>query len=182
MHGLKTWAVGITVVALSSGCQTSAAVAERSQEMKQEHTGAHAPRADKVVKSDAEWRRLLTPAQFHILREKGTERPFTGPYWNSKDKGTFVCAGCGLALFSAEHKFDSGTGWPSFWKPVERTALGEHDDGSHGMRRTEVTCARCGGHLGHVFDDGPKPTGLRYCINGHALKLEKPAAPPAKAP
>jgi peptide-methionine (R)-S-oxide reductase len=129
--------------------------------------------ADKVAKTDAEWRAELTPAQYHVLREKGTEPAFTGEYAHTKDKGTYRCAGCGQPLFGSDKKYESGTGWPSFWAPVEESHVAmEHDD-SYGMRRTEVMCSNCGGHLGHVFDDGPRPTGLRYCINSVSLKLDK---------
>jgi len=126
----------------------------------------------KVTKSEAEWRSALSPEQYKILRQKGTERAFTGPYWDSKDQGTYACAGCGEPLFDAATKFDSGTGWPSFYEPVNGKAIDEEEDRSLFMRRTEVLCASCGGHLGHVFPDGPAPTGQRYCINGFALKLE----------
>ncbi len=126
----------------------------------------------KIEKSDAEWRAELTPEQYHILREKGTERAFTGQYWNTKSPGFYHCAGCGQELFSSGAKFDSGCGWPSFDRPLNETAVEEHEDRSHGMVRTEVTCSRCGGHLGHVFPDGPTPTGLRYCINSIALALD----------
>ena len=175
--------LGTLALALA-GCQTSRAVAEGGMEMKREMSPAAAPSPEvgRVVKSAAEWKKVLTSEQFHVLREKGTERPFSSPLNKNKEKGTYVCAACGLALFDAEHKFDSGTGWPSFWQPVARSALGEHDDGAHGMRRTEITCARCGGHLGHVFDDGPRPTGLRYCINGVSLKHVKPTADVALPP
>ena len=124
----------------------------------------------KINKSDDEWRKELTPAQYHVLREKGTERPGSGEYVHSQGPGTFVCAGCGTALFDADTKYDSGSGWPSFTSPVAPGAVDEHHDTSHGMRRTEVVCATCGGHLGHVFPDGPRPTGLRYCINSLSLK------------
>lgn len=126
----------------------------------------------KVVKSDSEWRAELSPEEFHICREKGTERAFTGEYWNEHRAGTYVCRACGEALFSSETKYDSGSGWPSFWKPLEQEAVAEHRDSSHGMQRTEITCQRCGSHLGHVFPDGPRPTGLRYCVNSASLKLE----------
>jgi peptide-methionine (R)-S-oxide reductase len=125
----------------------------------------------KVVKSKAEWREQLTPEQYHVTREQGTERPFTGPYLNEKRKGTYVCVSCGNPLFDSGTKFDSGSGWPSFYAPLSKEAVDEHSDNSHSMRRTEVRCAACEAHLGHVFDDGPKVTGLRYCMNGCALKL-----------
>jgi peptide-methionine (R)-S-oxide reductase len=125
----------------------------------------------KVVKSDAEWRKQLTPEQYHVTRQHGTESPFTGPYLNEKRKGTYVCVSCGNPLFDSETKFDSGSGWPSFYAPISKEAVGEHTDNSHFMRRTEIRCAACEAHLGHVFDDGPKVTGLRYCMNGCALKL-----------
>jgi len=126
----------------------------------------------KINKSEEEWRKTLTPEEFHVLREKGTERPFSGKYVNHKKKGTYVCAGCGNELFSSDTKFDSGTGWPSFWTPISEGSLEMKPDNSVGMRRTEVLCSQCGGHLGHVFNDGPKPTGQRFCINSAALHFK----------
>lgn len=132
-----------------------------------------APDADtKVVKSETEWRSCLTPEQFRIAREHGTERAFTGPYWDEKRTGLYRCVACGAPLFRSESKYDSGTGWPSFFSPVSADALVTHEDTSYGMRRIEVRCARCDSHLGHVFPDGPAPTGLRFCMNGTALTLE----------
>ena len=128
-----------------------------------------------VTHSEAEWRKLLTPSQYSVLREEGTERAFTSPLNDEHRSGRFACAGCALDLFSSKTKFDSGTGWPSFWQPLPQAVL-EHSDSSFGMVRTAVSCRRCGGHLGHVFDDGPKPTGLRYCMNGVALSFKPGAA------
>jgi peptide-methionine (R)-S-oxide reductase len=124
-----------------------------------------------VTHTEEEWKKILTPEQFYVLREEGTERPGTSPLNKEKRKGTFVCAGCGLPLFSSETKYESGTGWPSFWKPLDN-AIGTSEDRSWFSVRTEVHCRRCGGHLGHVFEDGPQPTGLRYCMNGVAMKFE----------
>jgi peptide-methionine (R)-S-oxide reductase len=128
---------------------------------------------EKVRKTEEEWKRELTPEQYHVTREKGTERPFTGEYSKTKDKGTYVCVACGNPLFTSETKFDSGTGWPSFYKPLSEESVRTEDDDKLFMRRTEVLCSRCDAHLGHVFDDGPQPTGQRYCMNSVALKLEK---------
>jgi peptide-methionine (R)-S-oxide reductase len=140
--------------------------------------GCHTPvthaaaRKDQIVKSNEEWKKTLTPDQYRVLREKGTERAFSGTYWNDHQHAIYRCAACGLILFKSEDKFDSGTGWPSFTRPAQADVVAAEEDMSHGMVRSEVHCARCGGHLGHVFDDGPRPTGLRYCINSVALAQE----------
>lgn len=127
----------------------------------------------KINKTDAEWKKQLTEMEYYVLRQEGTERAFTGDLWNNHEKGIYICAACGLPLFSSETKFESGTGWPSFYQPIKPEYIHNHNDNSYGMTRTEVECARCGGHQGHVFDDGPKPTGLRYCINSVSLDFVK---------
>jgi len=132
---------------------------------------------DKIRKSDSDWREELTPEQYNVCRGKGTERAFTGEYWDEHREGIYLCRCCGEALFSSATKYDSGSGWPSFWKPAQEGVITEHRDVAHGMIRTEIVCQSCGSHLGHVFPDGPKPTGLRYCVNSASLKLEPTEKP-----
>lgn len=128
--------------------------------------------SDRITKTDTEWRAQLTPEQYRIARQQGTERAFTGEYWDTHTKGVYKCIGCGEPLFDSETKFESGSGWPSYFQPITENAVEEHRDTSHGMIRREVHCRKCGSHLGHVFEDGPNPTGLRYCINSASLKLQ----------
>ena len=157
----------LLLLAGSLACDTTApaAAAEKGKSVQA------ANGTEKVVKTDEEWKKILTPEQYHVLRKQGTERAFTGEYHDHKGKGTYVCAACGLPLFSSATKYDSGTGWPSFWQPIDPKAVGTEEDRSFFTTRTEVHCARCGGHLGHVFTDGPRPTGLRYCMNSVSLKF-----------
>src|SRR5688572_27943147 len=171
---MRTLIVICALAVVATGCKPPQAVvaADRTNPPATE-AKTNATPMTKVVKTDEEWKKQLTPEQYKITRKKGTERAFTGPNWNNKEKGIYKCVCCGQELFSSDHKFDSGTGWPSYWQPVSEKVVATEEDNSFFSRRTEVLCSRCDAHLGHVFEDGPKPTGLRYCINGHALTFEK---------
>ena len=155
----------VALVATVLACRAAAPAGQKGPKM------AGTAAANRVVKTDEEWKAILTPEQYRILRQKGTERPFANEYNDNHAKGTYVCAACGQPLFSADAKFESGTGWPSFFQPIDKHAVDEETDRTLGMKRVEALCSRCGGHLGHVFEDGPKPTGLRYCMNSGAMRF-----------
>jgi peptide-methionine (R)-S-oxide reductase len=178
------WLLALPALALA-GCVSQQPVAtpiapvstvktqETTQKERKSMTDEKIENGEKVVKSEEEWRKQLTPEQYNVLREHGTERAFTGQYWNHHEDGSYTCAGCGQVLFTSDTKFDSGCGWPSFFDSISPDKIVKREDNSYGMHRIEVLCSKCGGHLGHVFEDGPNPTGLRYCINSASLDFKK---------
>lgn len=166
----------LTVMMISAAFLSSCAQHKNTTSGTSAECSEPGSKIEKVSKTDAEWKKQLTEMQYYVTRKQGTERAFTGPFWDNKKTGVYNCVACQLPLFESETKFKSGTGWPSFYQPIQACHVGETEDRSHGMVRVEVHCARCDGHLGHVFNDGPKPTGLRYCINGTSLTFEEKAS------